>query len=275
MMRTEICWLMRRHQVLGGYWVLHAVVLVGHSSAPRWGKAAELHFGFGISLGWSGDEFGMATSASWLPDHHVSGFQCWLASGKLAARSRCFWLPVQAGCQIIMFLATSASWLPDHHVSGYQCKLAARSSCFWLPVQAGCQVTMFLATSASWLPGHDISGYQCKLTARSSCFWLPVQAGCQIIMFLATSASWLPGHDVSCYQCKLAARSSCFWLSVQFGCQIIFFWLPVQTEKVVRGGWRILVGFWQHCCQGGQSSEEPNQSFRDWGWVRCSMWWNS
>ena len=45
MMETEICWLMRSHQVLGGHGGLHAVVLAGHSSAPG-GKAAELHFGF-------------------------------------------------------------------------------------------------------------------------------------------------------------------------------------------------------------------------------------
>ena len=153
MMRTEICWLMRSHQVLGGYGGLHAVVLAGHSSAPRWGKAAELHFGFWISLGWSGDGFRMATSASWLPAHHVPGDQC-----KLAARSSCFWLPVQADCQIIMFLATSASWLPGHDVSGYQCKLAARSSCFWLSVQAGCQIIIFLATSANF-PEKVVAGW--------------------------------------------------------------------------------------------------------------------
>ena len=200
MMRTEICWLMRSHQVLGGYGGLHAVVLAGHSRALRWGKAAELHFGFWISFGWSWDGFRMATNASWLPDHHVLGDQ-----RKLAARSSCFWLPVQAGCQVTMFLATSASWLPDHHVSGYQRKLAARSRCFWLPVQADCQIIMFLATSASWLPGHDVSGYQCKLAARSRCFWLPVQT---------SQRRWL-------------------W-----------------------GGWGALVGFWQHCCQGGRSLEE-------------------
>ena len=157
------------------------------------------------------------------------------------------WLPVQAGCQIIIILATSPSWLPGDdaamfllflayqqklasrsrwfwlpaqagcHVSGYQCKLIARSSCFWLPAQAGCQVTMFLATRISWLPGHRVAGYQCKLTARSSYFWLPAQAGCQVTMFLATSTIWLPGHHVSGYQCKLPREGGCvvvvvFWL---------------------------------------------------------------
>ena len=198
---------------VGGYGGLHAVVLAGHSSALRWGKAAELHFGF--PLDGVGTVFG--------------------------------WLPMQAGCQITMFLATSASWLPDHHVS----ELAARSRCFWLPVQAGCQIIMFLATSASWLPGHDVSGYQCKLTARSSCFWLPVQAGCQVTMFLATSASWLPGHDVSGYQCKLPREGGCGVVGV--------LWLVFgSTVAKVAEAWK-----------------KTNQSFRDWGRVRCSMWWNS
>ena len=136
-------------------------------------------------------------------------------------------------------------------LSGYQKKLAARPQCFYC----------FWLTNKSWLPGHDGSGYQHKLAARSSCFWLPVQADCQILMFLAASASWLPGHDVSGYQHNLAARSSCFWL-------------PVQTSQ---GRWLccgcgILVAFWQHCCQGGRSLKKTNQSLRDWGRVRCSMW---
>jgi hypothetical protein len=93
---------------------------------------------------------------------------------------------------------------------------------------------MFLATSASWLPDHHVSGYQCKLAARSRCFWLPVQAGCQVTMFLATSANF--------------------------------------PEKVVVVLWLV---FGSTVAKVAEAWKKTNQSFRDWGRVRCSMWWNS